>query len=207
MVFIFRHPCAVVHSRLEGVRLGMMSRYRQGWLECNEKPCKDFGFAPDQVRAMEDYEFFALRWLVLSQEYYELARTSKAATTVVYEDLCRDPLGVARSVFASLGWPMLPATERFIRRSTSPGLRARLSTTLRGKLSYYGLYKDPVETAQSWQKRLPAEQQRRILAIARPFSAMDWWGEGPVRNRPSRGPDGPPGAVEEARSPLSMLRT
>jgi hypothetical protein len=165
LIILVRHPCAVVNSRLQGVCLGLMKDYRAGWLERNEERCRQLGYAPDAVREMADYEFFALRWLLSNQEYQALVHAHGKAITIRYEDLCRDPLGVARFLFTALDWEMSPVTERFVRHSSSGGLRAWLTALLRRKRDYYGLYRNSTTTVQSWQQRLTPAQQRRILAI------------------------------------------
>jgi hypothetical protein len=46
LVVIVRHPCAVVSSRLEGLRLGAMASYREGWQETHALLCESVGTTP-----------------------------------------------------------------------------------------------------------------------------------------------------------------
>jgi sulfotransferase family protein len=175
LIILFRHPCAVVNSRLMGLRLGMMDSFRSGWIERYGDRCNALGFAADRVEAMEMYEFFALRWLVSALEQLELAKAHHPATMVVYEDLCKAPEHTVRDLFAVLNWQLTDETERFIRRSTTPGTWTRWCKLMKGKRAYYWLYHDPATASAAWRKNLTSQQQQRILAITASFPHMDWW--------------------------------
>jgi hypothetical protein len=166
LVVIARHPCAVVSSRLRGVRLGTMSSYRTGWLERHGERCHDLGFSSSQVEQMDLCQFFALTWLLQNIEYQEAVRDHPCATTVSYEDLCRNPAGVADRLFAFLGWEQNPQTAKFIAASTGQGFRGRVREILHFQSAYYGLYKDPSKASASWKNALTLEQQRAIMSIA-----------------------------------------
>jgi hypothetical protein len=170
LVIIVRHPCAVVSSRLQGLRLGLMEAHRAGWLERHRGRCEELGFPVAVVEKMETYEFFALTWLLQNTEYREVASAHPRALTVVYEDLCRDPHGRAAALLAALGWQMSDTTTRFINRSTRTGVVNGIKNLVRGRRAYYSVYKDPVRAAMAWRERLTQEQQQRILAITAPFA-------------------------------------
>jgi hypothetical protein len=199
LLLLVRHPCAVVSSRLEGLRrqfdsaercsevcavlssrleglpLGVMPSFGDGWENCFAERCRRLGFSAAALNALETYEFFALMWLVQNMEYQEMARAHPQATTVVYENLCADPLGTSRSLFDRLGWEWGPCTEQFLQESTKPPPWNRLRGLLRGSRSYFDVYKNPAASAFSWRERLTGAQQRRILDLTCRFPDVWWW--------------------------------
>jgi hypothetical protein len=176
LIVLVRHPCAVVSSRLKGLRLGVMESHRSAWIESYADRCKALGFAPDRVAAMEMYEFFAVRWLVSTTEQLEIARTHAHATTVVYEELCRAPVHTAKLLFSALNWKPTSVTEHFIRCSTSPkSWWTSWYKAMREKKAFYAIHNDPMAASASWRKHLTPTEQRRVLAITAAFPHMDWW--------------------------------
>jgi hypothetical protein len=168
LLIIVRNPCAVVSSRLKGVELGLMDSFRSDWLTWQGERCRRFGFTPETVEKMDLCRFFALNWLMQNTEYQEALSKHPRGTTVAYEDLCRDPHGTARALFAELGWTMPPQTTRFIAASTS-GPVSLLRRALSPRSSYYGVYQDPTRTVDSWRDSLTDEQQRAVLEITSAF--------------------------------------
>jgi hypothetical protein len=180
LIVIVRHPCAVVASRLQGLRLGIMDSYRAGWWERHCAVCKGLGYSEAVFQKMQDYEFFALTWLLQNVEYQATAQHHPHAVTVVYEDLCRDPRARSAELFAALGWEPSATTDDFIERSTRPGTARQVKRWLRGRRSYYDIFKDPTKTCGAWRDLLTKDQQERTLAIARPLLDKGWWKEGPA---------------------------
>jgi hypothetical protein len=198
LIIIVRHPCAVVASRLEGLRLGMMGSFRAGWWERHRDRCEELGYSGAAVQKMQDYEFFALAWLLQNLEYQKAAHDLPQSLTVIYEDLCRDPRLIAGGAFAALGWEPNATTNDFIERSTQPGSAQRFKRWLRGRRSYYDLYKDPAKTCGAWRDLLTMEQQERILAISRPLLGRGWWREhldASDRNGPAPAPPSLNGSI------------
>ena len=77
-----------------------------------------------------------------------------ACTRVRYEDLCADPLAGYQALFAATGLPWDDQTGTFIRTSTEN------STD-----SYYGVFRNPLDAAESWKQQLPADAIQRVFAI------------------------------------------
>lgn len=176
LILIYRHPCAVVASQLEGHRLGLLNgRSAEEWLENHEPIASRLGYSRAEVLRLRPFEFAALRWLATNRLYQELKSAYADTLEVVYERLCTDPLGESRKVFEFLGWEFAPVTERFIRKSTSQG-----ETSLAGRLQfqhpYFRIMRDPNVSMSAWKEKLTADEQERILAIVRPlFPCAEMW--------------------------------
>jgi hypothetical protein len=178
VVFIVRHPCAVVHSRLRGLKMGVIPGHdRVAWLVRSAAQCEAIGISERQVHAMPPWEFYALDWLLQNLYYCRIAEVHPRTTTVLYRDLCLRPEQVTADVFRFLGWEVNSRTSRFIRTSTHSRWRALAMRLWGGRRGYYNLYRDGSESLTDWKNSMPPEQQEGVLKIARLFPHMDWWAE------------------------------
>jgi hypothetical protein len=166
VILIIRHPCAVVGSLIKGKRLGLMPEEdRHAWIEAHAEECRHLGYSPSSVLSMDDCEFHALDWLLQNLTYRRVLRCHPRAAVIVYEELCRDPLRSAESLFQFLDWPMGSATRRFIELST--GLRHSVPSDLARVINrYHGVIKDRAKVSESWKAVLSDEARGRVLAIA-----------------------------------------
>jgi hypothetical protein len=176
LILIFRHPCAVVASQLQGKRLGLLYREeRTSWLESHGSACEDLGFSRDVILAMEEYEWLAVWWLLTNRAYLEVLKTYPRTHVVVYEALCSEPLRVSQGVFDFLGWQLGPQTRAFLQTSTH-GSRSSLATMLLGQHSYFSIYRDSRESMLSYENTLTEAQQERIVALIKPHFPYDaYW--------------------------------
>lgn len=178
VVFIVRHPCAVVHSRLRGLKMGVIPGHdRDAWLERSAPQCEAVGFSERQVREMPPWEFYALDWLLQNLYYRQVAAAHPRTTTVLYKDLCLHPERIAAEVFGFLGWEATARTNQFIRATTHAKWRALAMRLWGGRRGYYDLYRHGSESPHGWNQAMPPEQQESVLEIARLFPHMDWWAE------------------------------
>jgi hypothetical protein len=176
ILFIVRHPCGVVCSRLAGVNLGVIPGHdRVAWLMRNRARVEAAGYTEAQVMAMSPWAFYALDWLLQNLGYQEIARTRPGCRTVVFESLCQDPCGEARELFDFLGWQHTRVTDRFIKSSGQGLLRRTMYKWLSKTRWYYDLHRDPEQAAGNWQQLLTKDQVAEIIAITKPFPRMDWW--------------------------------
>jgi hypothetical protein len=110
-----------------------------------------------------------------NRAYYPLARNHACVTTLIYTDLCSDPLAIAQKLFDFLGWRMGFETKHFIRSSTNTSRSQSFLNRFWSRRGYYGLHKDSLHTAMAWQHILTMDQQKAILAIARHFEQFEAW--------------------------------
>jgi hypothetical protein len=176
VIVIVRHPCAVVYSRLAGIQQGFMPAHnRDAWFAHNRERAEGAGYSADAVAKLSPRAFYALDWLVENLEYEALTAGNERFRTVVYEELCRDPLRVSQHLFRLLGWQMRDATARFIRGSTVPTWREALLRRLFQRRSYFGIRRDPQVAANSWRTLMSAEEIDEVLDVVRGFRVMDNW--------------------------------
>ncbi len=124
---------------------------------------------------MSSWEFYTLDWVLQNREYWTLAQKHARVTTLVYLDLCIDPLSVTEKVYDFLGWKVGAETTRFIRTSTSMSLRQSLLRRFWSRRFYYNVHKDSRQNATAWKRVLTADQQKAILTMAQHFEQFKAW--------------------------------
>lgn len=102
---------------------------------------------------------------------------------VIYESLCRDPLGQARAVFDHLELEFADATRSFLKALLSEGAAAGKpgAGKAMGK-SYFSVFRDPASSIDKWRKQMSEVDQRRVRALledSEPIQAVardaQWW--------------------------------
>lgn len=144
-ILLVRHPCGHVASVMRGQQGGYLeSRHPLGFVACAH--AQRYGLTrakledqPAEVRA-------AWRWAVLNERAIEQMRRPHI---VVYEDLCADPIGVSRRMFAFCGLSWDPQTAAFIRDS------------VQGEGGFFETRRDPLTAANRWRTTFP--EARRVL--------------------------------------------
>ena len=160
-VFLLRHPCGYVASVLRGEA----KRKFEGDVASAEdfdifemllatRHARERGLTRESIAAADPAERLAWRWVLFNQKTVDDLAAGSAATQVVYEQLCADPIGQSERLLAFAGLPWCAEVERFIRQSISSENAA-----------YYSLFKDPLKSAQKWRKELTRAQISRVENI------------------------------------------
>jgi hypothetical protein len=170
LIIIVRHPCAVVYSRLAGIELGVMPEHdRDAWVHLNLERVEAAGYTAREVARMSPWQFYALDWLIENQQYRTLATRHPECTTIVFEELCRDPMRVAGKLFRNLGWEPGEQTRKFISISGSGARSAGLLRRAMPGNSYFGIYRNSEAEANKWHSLLTPSQANEILHVVRSF--------------------------------------
>lgn len=177
-VVLFRHPCAVVSSRLRGERCGAMEKLdRRNLLDANESVCRALGFSPDVVLTMQDDEALALDWLLTYLPVCDLADDCPAEVRwLTYETLVEQSEQSLSQLFTACRLPLTRQTRDFLAHSSQAnrtGLRALLGRPAR----YFGVERRVEEPAYHWRKELPPDSIQRILRVAAHFPLARYWPE------------------------------
>ena len=86
---------------------------------------------------------------------------------VVYEDLCRDPIGQTRALFEFVGLNWHRQTETFLRSST----------THEGPSGYYAVFRNSAEAAEKWRTTMDPADQEAVRSVVRRFPVARYWGD------------------------------
>lgn len=160
-VLIIRHPCGYLASVRRGQAQKRFSDNESigedlGLLEalCGTRIAEPYGLTMAKLRAMPPVERLAWQWALCNEKALTDAPDDDRLLTIRYEDLCRDPIGITRRLFAFTGLDLYRSTERFLTASTSSH-----------HSRYYSVYKDPARAAWSWRHEIPAEMSEQATAV------------------------------------------
>lgn len=169
MIVIVRHPCSVVASIRRGQSLGLMHRVsREKWFDDYLSFAEPFGHDRRQIEQMSDAEFQALCWLLENTAYKELLERHPHGRLVNYDDLSREPLAIARSLYESLGWEVTDQTRCFIRETgnKSPSGIKWLTTSSH---PYFSVYRTPSPGGNPARSELTPYEMEQVLAVTAPL--------------------------------------
>lgn len=157
IIFMIRHPCANVSSILEGQAKGLMS---QAFRPSKKLIARYFDGDPNIAHLsgteLTMTEILSVRWAVYNQLMQDLDEKYANVSLIVYEDLCDDPIGVSKDLFAKVGLGWHPCVENFI--------RASLLTVGTGN-GYHAVIRDPGTSKERWRTKLSPEDQETIIRI------------------------------------------
>lgn len=155
---LIRHPCAVVASSLRGVEQGVMpgNPFLKKFFAMPE--AVHYPLAYDDFRKRPLAEQLAFSWMISNDKMAADAHMSGHATTVYYDDLCRDPLNGMAELFEFAGLDFAPQSREFI--SALLGANSE-------KASYFSVMRPPTASLDKWKTALSEEQQAAIFDIVR----------------------------------------
>ncbi len=170
IVFLIRHPCGQIASRLRGIllgRMGMPVKPGEAVEFTSLDQAKSHNLTAEKFDAMAPLEQLAWYWVILNEKAIADLAGRASARVLRYEDLCVNPVTTTQELFsfAGLDWPR--QTEDFIAESTS----------YKGFYRYFGVRRNSPETADRWRTTLSPDEQERILAVVRRSAAAAMYGE------------------------------
>jgi hypothetical protein len=156
---MIRHPCANVSSILAGQAKGLMSSAFRPPQKLVTRYFEN-GRNTDLVTRSDltMTEVLAMRWAVYNQMMQDLDERYANVSLVVYEDLCDDPIGVSKDLFAKVDLSWHSDVENFIHASL---------TCVGSGDGYHSLIRHPGTSKEKWREVLSADEQATILGIAR----------------------------------------
>ena len=163
-IHIARHPCGYVASVLRGesqrrFTSDVSASEDMGLLELclDTSTARQHGLTLESLKDMHPVERLAWRWVLFNAKAMQDIEGEPRCMTLRYEDLCRDPAGVARQLFDFTQLPWNAQTERFVSQSTSKDV---------GR--YYSVVKDPLKASSKWKDELSKADIDRIFSIVAP---------------------------------------
>lgn len=168
-VLLLRDPGGQVESVLRGAARGKFTESAEfAWIPATP-PGRRHGLTAANLARMPVVEQLAWHWVVRNEMMLDDLTPLPNARVLRYDDLCADPAGEARALFAFTGLPWTRATEAFIAASVAGA----------GRQGYYTVFRDPAATLHRWRERLAPADRRRIAAILRQSALAGWWPDFP----------------------------
>jgi len=156
LVHVVRHPCAVISSRIEGIRRGSMtnhtylrSLYDAGLLYWLKRTLAE-------IERSSFIEKAAMQWAALNNRAATGGRNNPRYQLVQYEILCEEPVGSVRKLFESVAMKFGKQTAEFI------GSLQKIKSSNR---SYFDVKRNPKESILKWESRLSNSEIRDVEKI------------------------------------------
>jgi hypothetical protein len=160
-IHIARHPCGYVASVLRGesqrrFTSDVSAGEDMGLLAlCLDTPtARQHGLTLEGLQRMHPVERLAWRWVLFNAKAMQDIAGEPRCVTLRYEELCRDPAGVAKQLFDFTQLPWNAQTARFVDQSTSKDV---------GR--YYSVVKDPLKASSKWKDELSKADIDRVFSI------------------------------------------
>ncbi|MEB3359661.1 MAG: sulfotransferase [Synechococcales bacterium] len=174
VVYLMRHPCAVVWSMLRGQEQSLMPSDRRQFLQKllrQRRPdlASEFLHRCDRLSPAEQE---ALLWRIDTEIALDQIQSHANGLLVFYEDLVEQPLVVAARIFHHLGLPLSTESRIFIEEST---LQASARPVQRGEVGinrYFTVFRDPKAACNKWKQQMPATMRDRVMAIVGPSQSF-----------------------------------
>jgi Sulfotransferase family len=173
VVYLVRHPCAVVSSLLRGQTDNLMPAGRRSTIRSileDQGGLLQERFGSD-VEDLEPAQQEAILWRVDVERALSACTTSDTAHVLIYEALVEDPLGSVEAVLAHFGLAVTREVQKFIEDSTKPA--SSFSDARRGVLgvnSYFRVYRDSVSAREGWKATMPDDIKRQVLDVVQDSS-------------------------------------
>lgn len=177
VVYLMRHPAALVHSQLAGQGKSLMPTARRSVLENYVR-----GENPELLRrlridvnSLTSLEIEVLLLRLDMDVGWRAAQASPHALIVVYEELCQRPFQIAQQVFEHFELDFAESSRRFIQMSMGASRWSRLRHGEIGIDPYFSVFRDPRDGRDRWKKEMPLADQTRVLELlegSQAFQAM-----------------------------------
>ena len=160
-IHIARHPCGYVASVLRGeaqqrFTSDVSASEDMGLLALclDTDTARQHGLTLESLKRMHPVERLAWRWVLFNAKAMQDIEGESNCMTLRYEDLCRDPRGIAKQLFDFTQLQWNSQTEKFVSQSTA-----------KNDGRYYSVVKDPLKAATKWKDELSAADIDRIFSI------------------------------------------
>lgn len=160
-IHITRHPCGYVASVLRGESLRRFTSDVSASEDLDllelclgTQTARQHGLTLESLKNMHPVERLAWKWVLYNAKAMQDIEGERNCMTLRYEDLCRDPGGIARQLFEFTQLPWNEQTERFVSQSTSKDVER-----------YYSVVKDPLKASSKWKDELSASEIDLIYSV------------------------------------------
>jgi len=176
LIYVVRHPVAVVDSLIRGQDRGVMPKERFKVLGnlLHERDSALAGQWADRLDDATDAQKNALLWRLEVEQAVAAMKNRPHAMIVVYEDLCRHPHQRAAEALDHLGLTMHDQVEQFIESSTHFNQAARRRHGEWFVDRYFTVFRDSARAADRWRQSVSADIQQQVHDVVADGPAFQW---------------------------------
>jgi hypothetical protein len=174
IIYLVRHPGAVVASHLRGQAGGAMPvgdhRAVRRIVEALDRELAET-FA-SRLAAMTETELNALIWRAEVQRGLRAVRAhASTAMLVLYKHLVTDTIATVTRIFEHFGLELHPQTRAFLETSTRGDQVARWRSGEGVVGDYFSVFRNVQEEMNKWMSQLGPEEVRQVRDIVEPSEA------------------------------------
>ncbi len=173
VIYLIRHPCAVVSSLLEGMERGHMKTnvaFLGSLLEKHD-PALAARYSP-RLESLSGAAKNALMWRIGAEQGVASCRQHGRALLVQYEHLCVNTLEVTKQCFEHLEIPFDDQTSHFVEESRKDSEDQRKKHGEQFINDYFSVFRNPVLSMNKWKEELRKEQINEIFDVVRESPAF-----------------------------------
>jgi hypothetical protein len=164
LLYLLRHPAAVVHSLVEGQRRGRMPQGRRAVIHAYLEE-----HAPELMELcgsdLSDHGAEALLWRANVERCVGAASERAHVRLLFYEEVVRDPQPAFGAMLGHLGLAPHPQLDAFLRETRTAAPARRLREI--GIDPYFSVFRDGSAQASRWQRELDADVRREIARVVK----------------------------------------
>ena len=169
IVYIIRHPCAVISSIMRGQEKSLFPMPEQRLIVLKRvltkhepKLTEMYGDKLDKLTISEQE---ALYWLVEIGRALRACQKSPNGLIVIYEELTESPLEIAQKVFQHFNLTMPEESVAFIEESTQKSLKSAIKRGEVNMNQYFTVFREPKISRDRWKEEMSQEDQMRVMQI------------------------------------------
>ncbi len=172
-IWITRHPCASISSTLRGEAQHKFSSSVSASEDYGimriflESATRKRGLTVDHLRQFHPVERMAWIWVLANEKAADETQAIGRCIGVRYEDVCLDPTGKAKELFSFSGLTWNEQTSNFIKASTLGARPGKFDQLTQDSRRYYGIFRDPVQSADKWKSEMKPEDIERVYRVLR----------------------------------------
>lgn len=178
IIYLMRHPCAVVSSIIRGQNKSVMPEGRQKIIENiiaknSPKLSDKYGNKMDKLSWSQRC---ALLWLVDVERAFHACQNNQNGLIVIYEKLVEDTLEVTSEMFKHFGLSMTEQTVSFIEESSS-SKNSLLMRLKRGEIikdRYFSVFRNSQKEKNAWKDNMPTSEQKLVMEIVEDSEVFSW---------------------------------
>ena len=165
LVYLMRHPCAVVWSRIQGQQNALMPTGRAQKLDNILRDC--FPELAEQYAGKLETpaEKEAMLWRIDVESVLSACSSSPRGLPIFYEDLVANTLPVVEKVLEHFGLSLSQETVSFIEDSTHTTNDLRQKRGEIGINPYFSVFRNSQAACDKWKDQMPVEERSRVTNI------------------------------------------
>jgi len=129
----------------------------------------------DDLEMMPPESLEAVAWRIMVEPMVEFIQDYDKGLLVIYEEMCKNPFGVAKRLFDFSGWEMTRFSKDYLKGTMREKKMHRSE-----RKAYYSIFRNPEKSMNKWKKNLTKQQKKNIALIIKDSPIRGFWPDLPL---------------------------